>query len=240
MSDRIVDLYNPPVPAEIASQSWRDLNKIVVFDVETTGVDWNDKDFRIIQFTAGMYNIEEDSEIEFLNEYIDPQLPVPKGAMEVHGIYQGDENADSIIKKHGQIDVSDKRRFDQKLEKIFSFMNNADLWCAYNHEFDVNAFAAEMERCGYNHFWKPTIDPLVFERERKQKFSGTTLWDTAKDYGVATVSEDDLHDAKADVLLLKDILKKMGGALPQSVKSLFRQQTGYLKKQDKWSEKRWG
>jgi DNA polymerase III epsilon subunit-like protein len=230
----IVDLYNIEVPSEIRSENWRDLNKIAVFDVETTGLNWNDPDFRIIQFTAGVYNLEKDSEVLFYNQWLNPEIAVPVESMKIHGLYHDELNDDEVIEKHGDIDISDCYTFEQRMAEIVTVMRKADLWCAYNHSFDVNALASELKRHGFKPLVKPCIDPRVFEVERKQKFSGTTLWDTAKDYGVAKVSENDLHDAKVDVLVLKDVLKEMAGKLPQSTKSLFKQQTGYMKRQEQY------
>lgn len=235
-ADPIIDTTDVDVLSELRSKNWRDLNNIAIFDVETTKLNWNDPNFRIIQFTAGMYNLKKDKELHMINEYIDPELAIPEDSMKVHGLYHNKHNDDSLINKHGEQDVSDYRNFEQKMAKLITFMNKADLWCAYNHQFDVNCFASELKRLGYKPMFKPTIDPWVFEIERNQKMSGTTLWDAAKDYGVAKVSKNNLHDAEADVKLLKDVLIKMAGKLPQSTKSLFRQQTGYFKRQQKHFE----
>lgn len=241
----IIDVFNPEVPPSIFYKFWQDLI-IQPFDVETTGTDYSDPDtFRIVQFSAGRYTRPPKGHRgahepeEFFNWFIDPQMAVPVGAMKVHGLYHSDYNDYADVEEHGKHNLKGYPTFEEVADEILQVMLDAPVWAAFKHTFDTCAFAAEMMRIGRKPILKPTIDPLMWERYRRKKMSGNTLWNVAKRFGVATVSqvvdeEGALHDARTDIQLLNDVLWAMASGLPAKVYDIMRRQVYLLRQHEEY------
>jgi DNA polymerase III epsilon subunit-like protein len=241
----IIDVFNPVVPPSVYYKFWQDLT-IAPFDVETTGVEYGDPDtFRIVQFSVGYYDRPpkghrglHEPEL-FKNWFIDPEMEVPVGAMKVHGLYHSDYNDYADVEKHGKQNLKGFPTFEEVADEIIQVMLDAPIWSAFKHTFDTCALASELMRVGRDPILKPTIDPLMWERYRRKKMSGNTLWNTAKRFGVATVSnvmdgEGTTHDARTDIQLLNDVLWAKASGLPCKVYDIMRRQVYLLKKHEQY------
>jgi DNA polymerase-3 subunit epsilon len=103
---------------------------LVVFDLETTGIDV-EKD-RIVQIA--MIRIEPGGERTTFETLVNPEQPIPPGASAVHGIK--DE------------DVRDKSTFRQIRGEVEAFLTDADLAGFNSVNFDLPLLQAELNRAG--------------------------------------------------------------------------------------------
>ena len=110
------------------------IKPICFFDIESSGTDVN-KD-RIVQIAGTKYN--PDGTEETKNVLINPTIPIPKEASDVHGI--SDE------------DVKDKPTFQQLSKGIFDWFKGCDIGGFNSDSFDCNILAAEFERAGIKGF----------------------------------------------------------------------------------------
>jgi DNA polymerase-3 subunit epsilon len=101
---------------------------LAFFDLETTGV--NVGADRIVEISIFMVN--PDGTEESLTTRINPGIPIPKEASDVHGIY--DE------------DVKDKPKFSEVAPKLAQFLKNADLAGFNSNKFDIPLLVEEFLR----------------------------------------------------------------------------------------------
>ena len=88
------------------------------FDLETTGIDKvND---RIVEIAIIRFDGEKKFEFQ---SYINPGIPIPAGATEVHGI------TDEM--------VADKPKFEQLAKKLHNIFNGCDLYGYNSNSFDI-------------------------------------------------------------------------------------------------------
>jgi len=247
-----LDFFHYDVSPSIKHKFWQDVPDIMPFDVETTGrYPVDHENFRIVQFTAAYFNrpdkghrgIHEPD--KFFNWFIDPEMAVPEGAMEIHGLYHSDYNDDDVIEQHGTHDLKGYPTFEEVCDPIVSCMMDSQLWAAFKHTFDLSALASEMMRIGRDPIFRTTLDPLHWERHRKGTMSGNTLWQIAKRFGVATVSQladgdGALHDARTDIQLLNDVMWKMASGLPAKTYDTVRRQKYLLKEHSEYYWKKYG
>lgn len=134
---------------------------IITFDTESTGVD-TDKD-RVVQIAA--IKRFPDGKIEEKNYLINPTIPIPIEASEVHGIYDKD--------------VEGKPEFKQMASAMKNWFFNCDIAGFNTDSFDCNIMLAEMDRAGlsfldwdcnfvdvmklYRHFY-PNTQEAIYER----------------------------------------------------------------------------
>jgi DNA polymerase-3 subunit epsilon len=103
---------------------------IIFFDLETTGV--NVETDRIVQIALMI--VKPDGTKEFKSRYINPEIPIPKEASDVHHI------TDETVK-----DAPIFKRVAKGLFQIFEGCNVA----GYNSDaFDIPLLHKEFERCG--------------------------------------------------------------------------------------------
>lgn len=152
---------------------------LIFIDVETTGTDVVlDK---IVQLAAlkvigGIGEPGEEKKV-----LINPGIPIPAGATEVHGI------TDEM--------VSDKPKFSQISKGLFAFLNDCN-YAGFNIiQFDVPLLSEEFARCGIE--W-PAKDALffdafhVFREKEKRDLTGAMKFYCNQEHAEA-------HDAMADV-----------------------------------------
>lgn len=158
---------------------------LIIFDLETTGVDTS-KD-RIVQIAA--IKMFPDGSTEEKNLLINPEMPIPAEAMEVHGV------TDDMVK--------DSPKFKQISKALKSWFEGCDIGGFNSDNYDVQLLSIEMERAGilfidwdcnfvdvskiYRHLYPRTLS-AVYERLTGQ-------------------SHDNAHDAMADVRATKKILE---------------------------------
>lgn len=118
---------------------------IVFFDLETTGL--NRSSDRIVEFT--FLKINPDGSEELKGDRVNPEIPIPKEASDIHGI--------------NNEDVANKPRFSDYAETIRDFLNGCDLGGFGIRDFDLAILQAEFRRAGLEFTIKGRniIDTLV-------------------------------------------------------------------------------
>ena len=152
------------------------LKPIVFFDLETTGV--NTSTDKIVQIAV--IKINTDGSREEKEMLIDPQMPIPPSATEVHGI------TDEM--------VQGKPTFKQVSKGIKDFFYGSDI-AGYNSDnFDVPILMQEFHRCQIEFpDWELNfVDVLKVER----LLNSHKLTDAFKRYTGKDL--DDAHEALAD------------------------------------------
>lgn len=170
--------------------------RICVWDVESTGIDIETD--RILTAYAMIQRIDG----KILSERhwtINPGVPVPTGASDVHGM------TTEWIKENGRTDVS------VAIAEIAEYLYSAALSGApivgYNNSYDLGILDRELRR----NIWKPLheqlpdtaqfFDPIIFDRATdKYRKGGRKLIDVARHYGLE-IDESRLHEAEYDVIL---------------------------------------
>jgi DNA polymerase III epsilon subunit-like protein len=224
------------IDSEIKWKNWRTL-KICFLDTETTSVKIGEDEFHIVQFAAKIHEGGIKKCIGKIDILIRPPISIPEGSSKVHRIYD----------HH----VSDKPMFPDVADRIIDFICAADVCCAYNHRFDLNGLNCELTRAGRPNLIIPFIDPLIWERETRKKFSQNKLADAARRWYCsrsAAVQHGDghLHDALVDVEVLAELTYNMaeGGngraPLPFSLNELIEKQEKYEVRQEDYLAKKYG
>lgn len=154
-------------------------------DLETTGINVS-KD-RIVEIS--ILKLMEDGQKHVKTRRINPEMPIPKEASEVHGIY--DE------------DVQDEPTFKQLAKSLYIFIDGCDLGGFNSNRFDIPLLEEEFLRAG-----------IAFDsRERKSvdvqnifhKMEQRTLEAAYKFYCGQTL--EDAHSAEADITATYEVLE---------------------------------
>lgn len=150
---------------------------IVFFDLETTGLD-TEKD-RIVQFAA--IRIEPDGGQAIMVHVINPGIPIPQEASDVHGY------TDEMVR--------DKPGIMELAGSIHEFFQEADI-AGYNiTRFDVPLLWNELKRCGYDLDMKGVncldVSENFFKKEPRD-LDGASRFYLGK-------KTENLHDALIDV-----------------------------------------
>ncbi|KAB7884904.1 3'-5' exonuclease [Poseidonibacter ostreae] len=182
------------------------MNKLIIFDTETTGLSEEDK---IIQVGAIISELGNNEHIEKYDELCSTEIPIKIEAMSVHGIRQ--------------VDIDNKPLYrDTSFKKTIDALNsNENYLIAHNLDFDLNMLTKE----GFINQYK-LIDTLqcakhLYEigddingykvpNHKLQTFRYMLLTQEdeekeAEKYGV----EIKAHDAIGDVVILKLFLLKL-------------------------------
>lgn len=178
------------------------LDKTIVFiDFETTGADTL-KD-RIVQYA--LLRLLPNGETETASGYVNPGMPIPKKATDIHGITD--------------LMVSGSPRFSEIAGELFNLLDGCDI-AGYNSDsFDIPILAEEFERCGIDFPGSDTvtIDALLLEREINSHKLGATY----KRYFGENLSGH--HDALTDARATLDILLRQVEDRPRITVSEIRQ-----------------
>ena len=152
------------------------MRKLLFFDLETTGVSTT-KD-RIVQIATAL---DIDGKIETKKFLINPTIPIPTEATEVHGI------TNEMVKNCPT--------FKQISKSLYEYIKDCDLAGFNSDSFDVPLLSEEFARCEINFPQKEIafVDVLKLER----LLNPNTLSAVYKRY---TGLELDAHDALNDVL----------------------------------------
>ena len=160
-------------------------NKIF-FDTETTGVDpIND---RIVEIAI----IKTDENLNIIDEFytlINPTIPIPLEASEVHNIYDEDVKTAPIFK-----DVA---------SDIYSFIEDCDVAGYNSNRFDIPLLTTEFNRVGIS--WDLSDKNIIDVYKIETKFHTNKLSDVYKRYTGKELN--DSHTALADTLATLEILK---------------------------------
>lgn len=169
----------------------------VVLDTETTGLSPANGD-RVIEIGC----------VELFNHvatgrtfqcYVNPERPVPAGALAVHGI------SDAFL--------ADKPRFGDIVDSFLGFLGDAPL-IIHNADFDVGFLNAELERIGRPHLERSRAIDTVAIARKKFFGAGASLDALCRRFEV-DLADRALHGALKDALLLAEVyLGLLGGRQP--------------------------
>jgi len=149
-----------------------DLERLVIFDLETTGLD---ADCKIVQIAA----IRGERIYQSL---VNPGIPIPPEVTEIHRIR--DE------------DVADKPTFDQIVDDVLAFLDNAVLAGFNIRKFDVPVLRREVNAVGRK---LPPMAILDFF-ELNQKMNPRSLAWFYQHYAGEEMDKQEAHDAVYDCI----------------------------------------
>jgi len=158
---------------------------IIFFDLETTGVD-PARD-RIVE--VAMVKIQPDGSRDRYIKRVNPGMPIPKEASDIHGIR--DE------------DVKDAPQFKHIAHELFQWMQGCDLGGYNSSKFDIPALAEEFLRVGINVDF--TERNMIDVQQIFFKMESRSLSAAYKFYCQKTL--DNAHSAEADVNATIDVLE---------------------------------
>lgn len=191
--------------------------KLVVFDLETTGLDLTTS--RIV--TACVAVIDSSGEVEQTNEWlVNPGIEIPASASAVHG----------VTTEKAQSEGMDASSAVKQIVELLSDLNQNLPVVAFNAPYDFTILMNEAIRYSLNTISpKPVIDPLVIDRKLRfgpGKRNLTVLCDV---YGVELA---DAHNSTADAVAAGRLAQRQAAKFPDL-------QQGASKLHDlqiKWSE----
>jgi len=172
---------------------------IVMFDVETTGLD-RDKD-RVVE--VGFPRFEHGNLVARWGTLINPGMPIPKASSSIHGIKDAD--------------VAGCPSFTAAMGQMLKLTRRA--WpAAYNASFDKSFLLASVARSSLElsgaaspifNADVPWLDPLVWER-KKRGVRGNKLVQACERYGIDTGNSHRAEDdAVAAGLVMMKAMKEM-------------------------------
>ena len=180
--------------------TWAD--ELVVFDLETTGVDVATD--RIV--TAHIGRLGPDGvAVERSDWLVNPGIPIPAGAAAVHGITTERAVADGIDAATAVAEIIDALSAQRDAGRPL---------VAYNARYDLSLLTFEALRYGIEPFQPEiVIDPLIIDkavdRYRKGKRTLTAACDV---YGVTL---DGAHEASADAIAAGRVAQAIARAYPE-------------------------
>lgn len=173
--------------------------KIFVFDTETTwfidkkNLDNLEVQPKIVQFAGILWELKNGvfTKEKEVNILINPEIPIPFGASQVHHIYD--------------VDVKDKPIITEEIDEIMGYINDSDVIVGHNIEYDEDMVKLELKRLNEEYRYKPkqvvctmktTVDFCAIQGNGK-RFKYPKLWELHKklfkEYFVWA------HDAMVDV-----------------------------------------
>ncbi|HQV51340.1 MAG: 3'-5' exonuclease [Flavobacteriales bacterium] len=173
------DLFGTPPPTKLTLE-----RPLAVFDLETTGVRIGTD--RIIQI--GIMRLLPDGSREKYQTLVNPEMPIPTEATEVHGITDADVADSSTLKDLAPI--------------IIEELAGCDLSGFNLLRFDVPFLAEELHRVGFewDHASSRIVDvQRIYHKMEPRNLSAALKFYTGRDHEGA-------HDALADVEATADVL----------------------------------
>jgi DNA polymerase-3 subunit epsilon len=172
---------------EVAEGTGRlDLDRpLAFFDLETTGTDVG-RD-RIVEISV--LKIHPDGHEDLRTRRIDPGIPIPPEATEIHGIR--DE------------DVAGEPRFEQVARSLADFLEDCDLGGFGIQRFDLPLLAQEFQRAGveFDLAGRSVVDALaIFHRKEPRNLEAAVRFYCGREHEGA-------HGAEADIRATYDVLR---------------------------------
>ena len=202
------------------------------FDLETTGV--NVKDDRIVQLAVSYFHRGEI--VQQHTQLINPGIPIPKGASEVHGVW--DE------------DVANQPSFESFIDRLKPHFRGKVLphlpppvLVGYNIiTYDVPLFKSELSRISEDESLidLPMIDLIYFARCHLRHHRSLKLVKLCEHFNVSLENAHDaLFDARACGRLLPQLYRS--GYLPETVGATIDEQSKLIQSQEEEYQKykRW-
>jgi len=165
-------------------------NPIVFFDIESTGLDVSKDrivEISIVKVSPGAPG--EPNKVEVKTRRVNPGMPIPKEASDVHGIY--DE------------DVKDEPAFSQIAKSLAQWLKGCDIAGYNSTKFDVPMLAEEFLRAGVDFDFRKRkmVDVQNIFHRKEQR----TLKAAYKFYCGANL--DNAHSAEADTMATYEVLE---------------------------------
>jgi len=175
---------------------------IVWLDIESTGVDREND--RIIELCMIKQNPDGTKVVK--TRRFNPEMPIPAGASEVHGIY--DE------------DVKDEPPFRQLAKGIHSFIQGCDLGGFNSNAFDIPMLYSEFLRSGIE--WDYSQHRMIDVGNIYKRLYPRTLESAVKNF--LGREHDGAHGAEADTVATYEVmdyfLSNTGDDLPKDIDGL--------------------
>lgn len=164
----------------------------VIFDLETTGIDFNDKITEI-----GAVKMIDGVVTEYFSTLVNPGIPIPKEVVDLTGI------TDDMVK--------DAPDFDEVCPDFYKFCYGATL-VAHNIDFDSRFIKKQGEEVDF-HFDNPLMDTLALARENIFGVSNYKLNTLCDKFGIVFRHHRAYSDAYATSQLFIEIIR-IRGSLP--------------------------
>lgn len=177
------------------------LETLVGFDTETTGVKVYEDTTRVV--TCSFIRDIPNQDKMFLEWMVDPEVEIPKGASDVHGI------TTDVAREHGQNYFEGMQSIADTLSHT---IQEGTPLVAYNGSYDATLLRVEFERIGVDFdpdLWENMVllDPLVMDRALEPYRKGKrTLGVVASLNGYDL---DNAHEASADVLATLHVVRRL-------------------------------
>lgn len=159
---------------------------LVVFDLETTGV--NPSTDRIVELY--MIRLLPDGTRTDLHHLVNPTIPIPEGATEVHHI------TDEM--------VADKPTFEQLAKEVYEFIKDADFGGFNSNKFDMPMLVEELMRCNMS---LNLLDVKFVDAQRIYHLMEPRNLSAAYQY-YCNKNLENAHSAKADTEATLEIILK--------------------------------
>ena len=163
--------------------------EIVIFDLETTGLD-KQKD-RIVQIAL----VRLDRNLQIVDHYeakVNPEMPITEQASEVHGITDDD--------------VKDKPIFKDIHQEVLDRFKGADIGGYNNISFDIPFLANEFIRCGRLLWPSPTT--LIFDSKAILAAAFPRTLKAAVKIYLNEEFDEEAHDALADATKTAEVFRE--------------------------------
>jgi DNA polymerase-3 subunit epsilon len=158
---------------------------VAFFDLETTGI--NIATDRIVEISV--LKVHPSGNKDSLTRRINPTIPIPLQASEVHGIYD--------------IDVVDCPKFSEVANEILNFISDSDLAGYNSNKFDIPVLVEEFLRANINIDFsdKKFIDVQnIFHKMEQRTLSAAYKFYCNKELNNA-------HSAEADIMATYEVLE---------------------------------
>ncbi|MCY3067600.1 MULTISPECIES: 3'-5' exonuclease [Aerococcus] len=156
-------------------------NEYIVFDLETTGLDFSSK---IIQISA--VHFKNGKEIDSLDYLINPETEIPEIITDITGITESD--------------VIDKPTIDDVIDKFIQFIGDRTIAGYNSRKFDIPMLKANT---GIDLSEHPQLDVLELARMSPIYLYNYKLTTIKAYYGIENKAHDSLNDSRATALILE-------------------------------------
>lgn len=157
---------------------------IVWLDIESTGIDREND--RIVELC--MIKIHPDGKKEVKTRRFNPEMPIPAGASEVHGIYDDD--------------VKDEPTFRQVAKGVHAFIQGCDLGGFNSNSFDIPMLYSEFLRAGIE--WDYAQHRMIDVGNIYKRLFPRTLESAVQTF--LGREHDGAHGAEADTIATYEVM----------------------------------
>lgn len=164
----------PPIPLE---------RPVAFIDIESTGLSVHED--RIVELAALI--VAPGGDVTERVRRFNPEIPIPKGASDVHGITDAD--------------VADEAPFRNRARALAALLDPCDLAGFNIRRFDLPLLLAEFRRCGvqFDPKAREIIDiQMIFHREEPRDLAAAARFYLGSDF-------EDAHSALADIRASADV-----------------------------------